>query len=141
MKKITITLVFIITLVGSVFAGNGEVKNEILKAFTSRFANAKEVSWVRGLNFSKASFTCNGKWMYAYYDNSGKLLGIKQNIRPSQLPYYLQNLKQEKYSDYWITGLFELSNNQGYAYIMTIQNAEQTIVLKSKNGSDWNRHR
>lgn len=141
MKQITITLALITTLFTSSFAGDEKITSLIAKAFASQFANATEVTWVREISYSKASFLHNGSRMYAYYDNSGQLLGIKRNIRPTQLPYYLQNLQKEKYAEYWITGLFELSNNDGYTYFMTIQNADKTIVLKSVNGSSWNQHR
>lgn len=140
MKKIAITMALTVSLFSSSFAGDEKIKNKIIKAFTSQFANANEVTWAKGVNYARASFEQNGKWMYAYYSNSGQLLGVKQNIPPTQLPYYLQNSRNAKYGEYWITGLFELSNKHGYTYFMTIQNADNTIILKSVNGSDWNQH-
>lgn len=137
MKKLMITLAMIVTLMISAFANDEKVGNEILKSFNNKFSGAQEVTWIRGKDYYKASFNYNGMWMIAYYNKASELMGVARHISSRQLPLYLQNNLRNKYSDFWITELFEYSNKESFRYYMTLENADKTITLKSSNGTDW----
>lgn len=137
MKKLMISLAMIVTLMTSAFANNEKVRSEILKSFNSKFSGAQEVTWITGKNFYKASFNYHGTWMIAYYNKTSELMGVTRNISSRQLPLYLQNSLRNKYSNFWLTQLFEYSNKEGFWYYVTLENAKKTIVLKSSNGMDW----
>jgi hypothetical protein len=46
------------------------------------------------------------------------------------------NLKKD-YSDYWISDLFEVANNEGTSYYVTLENADTKMVLKASDGKSW----
>ena len=137
MKKLITTLAITITLFTTAFAGDENAKNEIEKAFTQRFTGAQNVTWIPGNDYYKASFTYNGNWMNAYYGKSAELLGLTRNILSTQLPFFLQTNLKKKYSGYWITDLFELTDDYGFKYFITLKNADETIILESSNGTNW----
>lgn len=136
MKKILLVITMILTLAANTFAGE-EIKPEVLDAFNSKFNNAKDVTWMAGSNYYKATFIYYGSQMFAYYTTTGKLMGVTRNISSTELPLFLRNNLQKKYQDFWITDLVEESNTYGFSYYITIEDANQKIVLKSKYGSDW----
>jgi hypothetical protein len=137
MKKILIAITIIFTLTANVFAGEEKIKPEVLNAFKNKFSNAQDVVWVAGSNYYKATFNYYGHRLFAYYTTTGKLKGVTRYISSSELPLYLQHNLQKKYADFWITDLVEESNQNGFNYYITLQDADQKIVLKSKYGSDW----
>lgn len=141
MKKIIITLAIIVSYTTSLFATEDKIKPEVLDAFKSQFSGAKEVTWMAGTNYYKAAFTCHGAWLFAYYNTTGEYLGLTRNISSQQLPLFLQNSLKRKYADYWITSVVEESNDRGFNNYITVENADQKIVLKSKNGDDWETYR
>lgn len=137
MKKIMITLVMIVSLVTGAFAGEEKVNPEVLQAFKTKFANAKEVTWTEYTDYYKATFTVSGTWLYAYYSKNGTLTNVIRNISSDKLPMYLVNSYRTKYPGYWITELFEVSNENGFGYYLTMENASKKVVLKSTYNSDW----
>lgn len=137
MKKIIITVAIIVNLTISAFATEEKVKPEVLHAFNSKFSNAQHVTWVSGDNYYKAAFSYYDTWMFAWYTTDGKFIGVTRNISSTELPLYLRNSLKTKYTGYWITDLVEESNKGGFSYYITLENASEKIVLKSKNGSDW----
>lgn len=136
MKKILIAITLIFTLSANAFAGE-EIKPEVLDAFKNKFSNAQDVTWVAGSNYYKAAFVYYGSRMSAYYSTTGKLFGVTRNISSTELPLYLRDNLKNRYEDYWITDVVEESNSNGFSYYITIQNADNKIVLKSKYGSAW----
>ncbi|MBS1597928.1 MAG: hypothetical protein JST75_06865 [Bacteroidetes bacterium] len=136
MKKI-ISLAISIVIAMSALASDVKVKTEVLDAFKTKFVNAKEVSWVIESGYYKVSFNNNGSWVCAYYEPNGKMAGIMRNISSTELPYFLQNELKKKFANYWITGLFEVSNRDGYTYCVTLNNADTKINMFSANGTEW----
>jgi hypothetical protein len=62
-------------------------------------------------------------------------LAVTRNISSLQLPIILQTELKKKYSNYWISELFEKSNDNGAEYYITIEDADNKTVLKSFAGS------
>jgi hypothetical protein len=137
MKKILIAITIIFTLTANVFAGEEKIKPEVLNAFKNKFSNAQDVTWIAGSNYYKATFNYYGHRLFAYYTTTGKLKGVTRYISSPELPLYLRHNLQKKYPDFWITDLVEESNQNGFNYYITLQDADQKIVLKSKYGSGW----
>lgn len=137
MKRIVITLTVLFSLVSfSSFANEVKVNSKVLESFNSYFKNATEVDWTVSQNFYKADFSLNGQYVAAYYDEAGQLVAITRNISSTQLPISLQaNLKKD-HEDFWISDLFEVANEQGTTYYVTLENADTKLVLKS-SGSSW----
>ncbi|HYM93316.1 MAG TPA: hypothetical protein VET23_04200, partial [Chitinophagaceae bacterium] len=103
----------------------------------SSFTSVKEVEWTAGTNYYRAAFTFNGKHVFAFYTTEGKLLGLTRYISSLDLPISLQTSLKKNYSDYWISDLFEVANNDGTNYYITIEDADSRIVLKATGNSNW----
>src|SRR5258706_11150488 len=136
MKKIIVTLAVALSTMCS-FAGEVKVSSRVLDAFNSNFASAKEVSWTATNSYYKASFVFNDQYVFAFYGTDGELMGLTRYISSVDLPITLQAGLKKDYSNYWITDLFEVSNNEGTRYYITLENADSKVVLKSTGGENW----
>ena len=137
MKRILVTLTVLFSLVSlSSFAKEEKVNSRVLESFQSSFKNATEVDWTVSENFYKADFSLNGQYVAAYYDEAGKLIALTKHISSTQLPISLQTNLKKDHDDYWISDLFEVANEQGTTYYITLENADTKLVLKSF-GSNW----
>jgi hypothetical protein len=138
MKKILLSLAMFVTLgTMSAFADSADVSPKVLTAFNNDFNSAKEVEWSVGSNFYRAAFTFNGNHVFAFYNTDGDLLGLTRYISSLDLPMNLQMGLKKNYSDYWISDLFEVANNNGTSYYITLENADTKIMLKATGNSDW----
>jgi len=136
MKKIIIMLAVTISSLAA-FASEENVDKKVLNAFSQEFAGAKDVKWTTNETFYKASFVFNGQYVYAFYQLDGELLAMTRNISSLDLPISLQTSLKKGYEGYWISDLFEISNNEGTKYYITMENADSKLVLKSTNAGDW----
>jgi hypothetical protein len=109
----------------------------VLQSFQTSFSNAREVSWTAvGSDMYKASFTFNGQYITAFYNTEGSLVALTRNISSNQLPIKLQAALQTSESG-WISDLFEISNDEGTTYYVTVENADHKVVLKSTDNTSW----
>jgi hypothetical protein len=136
MKKLIMTLAIAISSFAA-FAGEENVSADVLKSFSKDFAGVSEVQWTNGNEFYKAAFIYNSQHVIAFYNTDGELLGLTRYISSLDLPINLQTNLKNEYSDYWISDLFEVSNNDGTNYYITLEKADAKIVLQSANGSKW----
>jgi hypothetical protein len=62
---------------------------------------------------------------------------IAHNILSTQLPRaLLANIKKD-YKDYWITDLSEEGKGKHPDYSLTLENADQIVLLRSSNMESW----
>jgi hypothetical protein len=135
MKKMIITLAVALVTFSS-FANSGTVSQKVLDAFHTEFTTASEVEWTSGADYYKATFNYNGKYVFAYYNEDGELLGLTRYISPVDLPVMLENSLKKNYEGYWVSDLVEVSKNDGTTYYITLENADTKMVLKS-SGTTW----
>jgi hypothetical protein len=131
---------FILMLaLSSVFSLNSNAADVIsakaLKSFETTFINAKEVTWIVIDNRYKVQFLLNDQTISAFYNEEGKLIALTRNISSLQLPIILQTELKNEYRKYWITELFEMSNDNGAEYYITLEDADNKTILKSSIGS------
>jgi len=145
MKKMLVTLAVAVSTL-SAFAGNSpanrvssgeEVNQKVLKAFKTEFSTASDVKWTAGSEYFEATFYYHERYLFAYYNPDGELLGVSRHISPMDLPLTLQKKLKEGYEDSWISSLFEVSKNDGTTYYVTLENADSRIVLKSTDTYGW----
>ncbi len=136
MKKMILTLAIAVSTF-SAFAGEEEVNPKVLNAFKTEFGKAKEVKWTAGVNYFEATFVYNDKYLFAWYNAEGELLGLSRYISPDDLPMTLQKSLKENYEGYWISDLFEVSKDEGTSYYITLENADTKLVLKSSDTYGW----
>jgi hypothetical protein len=140
-NKILIAAFVLFTSIGSAFAnGKEEVNERIIKSFQKEFAGAQNVQWVTTKDFVKVTFTLNDQVVYAFYEQSGELLGVTRNIVSTQLPLSLLTDLKKNYNAYWITDLFEMAANKENVYYITLENSDQKLVLKANASTGWQVH-
>ena len=111
---------------------NGEVKT----SFKHDFSDAQMMSTEAHDNFTKVVFKLNEQVMTAFYSNGGELLAVTRNITSSQLPVSLLMSFKKHYGEYWITDLFEMSQDASSTYYLSLENSDSKITLRS-NGDSW----
>ena len=143
MKKFLLSTAFALSLVinSLLAAGVPDVNAKALTAFNNQFTNATDVEWSAGNDFYKATFLYNSNYVTAYYNIEGDFVATIRNITSVNLPLMLQTKLKNNYSDYWISDLYELSKNEGTSYYITLENADQKIILKSSGDIDWTVHK
>ena len=137
MKKTVFVFGFLLAVAAAYAYPSEKVSPKVLASFKSEFSNAKEVEWETGNNYFKASFSINTQRVFAFYDLEGKMLSLGRYISTFQLPLSLFSDLKNDYSKYWVSDLFEISNNEGLHYYMTLETADTKLILRSSNGADW----
>jgi len=136
MKKMI--LILTMSFATSVAFATGIVVNpKVLEAFRKEFVNVQEVKWSEGPDYCIAQFVYNGQSVRAYYNNSGESLGRFRYISPLNLPVNLQLSLKKRYGSFWITDLYELSKGGVANYFITIEDADESVMLKAASDSDW----
>lgn len=151
MKKIILTLAIAIgsfsaALAGKAIgkpsvAGGEEVSAKVLGAFKKEFSSAKEITWTVAGTYYQASFMYNEQYISAFYNPDGYLMALTRFISPTDLPLALQSDLKKHHSAYWVTDLFEVANEEGTAYYITLEDADHKIVLKADNGKEWDNYK
>lgn len=124
----------------STHAQDISVSASVTNAFQTSFKEASDVQWKDGGSYYKADFTLNGQYVTAFYNDKAQLLAVTKNISSVQLPFSLQSSLKAGYEDYWISDLFELSDEYGTTYYATVENGDAKITLKS-SGSTWSTYK
>ena len=133
---------FILLTILSAFFSTAKANDDITVArfvqqsFHRSFTHAKDVHWTIRKDFYKADFELNGQYVTAFYATDGKFIAATRNISSTQLPVVLQSGLKKGRTGYWITDLFEVSNQQGVTYYLTLENADNKIILQS-TGNEW----
>ena len=139
MKKIILSIGLLLSIgLTSAFAIKREdVNSAVISSFNKDFASAKNVNWEVQKDFIKATFNMNDLVMYAYYRADGELLAVTRNLLSNQLPIYLRGELTKDYQNYWISDLFELASQDQSSYFIQVENADETLVLKSDGNNGW----
>ena len=137
-KRIVSAAIMLMIITSAAFAGDVEIANpKVITSFQKEFVKASDVQWAKTNGFYRATFKMNNFIMYALYNEDGSLAGAYRSIVSSQLPIGLQTELKNQFSDYWITELNEYSNNDGAGYYVSLENADQILIMKSTNATDW----
>lgn len=138
-KKIALLAIIAVVMTTSIFATPIEVNisSSVLTSFSSKFDGAKEVSWNRTDQYVRASFKINEQIMFAYFTETGSLIGVSRNLLSSQLPINLQTELRKISANGWITELFEFADDSENSYFVSIETADQKIHLKSVGNNGW----
>ena len=126
--------------IATVFAGTPDVNAKVLETFKNQFPTASETEWSTTSDYYKVDFVYSDNYVSAYYSLDGEFLATLRHISSVNLPMLLQSSLKNDYSNFWISDLYELAKYDGSSYYVTIENANQKIVLKS-NGNGWTVHK
>lgn len=138
MKKYFLSIITTAFITLSSFAHNiAEVNQAVIKSFQKDFTSATNVEWVQTNGLNKATFTMNGNVLFAFYTNSGERVALTRNLTSDQLPIVLTSELKKCYEGFWISDLFEMATDQQTTYYVTLENADQKIVLESVGVQGW----
>lgn len=139
MKKIIVALAMTLAVSTSfAFTGGEETINKkAINAFKTEFVGATNTTWTAGSDYYSVAFFMNGQELVAHYTTSGELMYVTRNISPANLPISLQKDLKKSFDNYWITDLFEVANQAGTSYYVTLETADSKVILKSVNGARW----
>ena len=141
-KRILILALVLVSISSFSFATDvPSINNRVLASFNREFVNAKEVKWESHKNFIKASFRINDMTLSAYYLANGDQLAVTRFISTTQLPLQLLASLKKDYSGYWVSDLFEIHDDNGTSYYMTIENDSQIKVLESSFADNWSTYK
>lgn len=143
LKKAALVLACVITLPAmngfaapATIAGDGNGNKEIKTSFAHDFQSAVLVSTEARDSYTKVVFKLNEQVMTAFYSNNGELMAVTRKLVSSQLPVSLLMNFKKHYSEFWITDLFEMSQDQESSYYLTLENSDTRMTLRS-NGDGW----
>lgn len=137
MKKIITILALVLTVSTSfAFTGPESVSSQALNTFNSEYIGATDATWTISKDFYQVAFTLDGQRMFAFYNKSGDFMAATQYISSVQLPNGLKKSLKNLMGNRWITDLFEVRHDDESSWYVTLESADQKIVLKS-NGGKW----
>ena len=141
-KRILILALALVSISSFSFATDvPSVNGQVLNSFNREFVTAKEVKWESNKNFIKATFQINEMTLSAYYLPNGDQLAVTRFISTTQLPLQLLTSLKNNYSGYWISDLFELNDQNGTEYYITLEHDSQIKVLKSSFANTWSTYK
>ncbi len=113
----------------------------VSKSFQNSFSNAEEVSWSGANDLYRAAFTSAGQTLFAFFDAEGNLVASARDISLLQLPLSLQTDLRKKYKDFTVTNSFEINNEAGTAYYVTVESNFTRLQLKSASYGEWDTYK
>jgi hypothetical protein len=140
MKKSIFSLAIALALFSSAFANRpNAVTERAAMSFQKDFYQASDVSWDQMNNYVRATFKMDKQTMFAYYDYQGNLMGLVRHILTTSLPVGLQKDIKKQYAGYWVSELFQITNDDGTSYYIQLKNADESIILKAEGTNEWRR--
>jgi hypothetical protein len=137
MKKLVLLLALVVTTHLSFASSVPFAASSVIRSFDKNFYRATEVEWQHSEAYEKASFLLNNQFMNAYYTPDGELIAVVRNILSDQLPLKLLLELKKNYSGFWISELFEVVNGSNDEYYITLENANEKLILKAKPNKSW----
>src|SRR5687767_12731191 len=140
MKSLIIAFTLLATVMTtSSFAADPKVTPSVLRSFSKTFTTATQVDWSVTNNMYKAQFNLNGQVVTAFYHSDGTMIAVTRNMTSVQLPVTLQVDLKKDYQDFWIADLFEVSDENGTDYYVTLESADEKVILKSVSNTSWSK--
>jgi hypothetical protein len=141
MKKFILSIAILLILTGSSFAKSpAGISDRAVASFQKDFNRASEVKWDITNDYLMATFQLDKETMFAYYDFQGNMIGLVHHMLTSSLPASLQKEIKKHYSNYWVSSLFQVTNEDGISYYIQLKNADESIVLSSDGTNAWHRY-
>ena len=137
MKKLALLIAIVVTTQLSFANDAPATASPVVKTFNRNFYSATEVEWQHAEAYEKVSFLLDKQFMNAYYSPDGELIAVTRNIISDQLPLKLLLELKKNYSGLWISELIEVVNGSKDDYYITLENADEKLILKSKVNKSW----
>ncbi|MFL9483190.1 hypothetical protein ACI6Q2_10475 [Chitinophagaceae bacterium LWZ2-11] len=134
MKKLIITTVLALTVLGGAFANNNEtLKFKGSDKFSSAYPMASNVKYKVTKDYTQVSFVVNGDVMTSFYSGDGNLIATSFHIALRKLPEAALETIKDKYTPagYRITEAIEMDHeDNGLNYYVTLTGKDKKVVLE-----------
>jgi hypothetical protein len=135
MKKLVLLIAIVLTTQLS-FAADAPASS-VTRSFNRDFHTATDVQWQHSEVYDKVNFLLDNRFMNAYYTHEGELIAVTRNIVSEQLPLKLLLELKKNYADLWISELFEVVNGADDDYYISLENADEKLILKARANKNW----
>lgn len=113
-----------------------DVNAKVISSFERQFVNAEKVQWEKTTEYTKVSFVLNRHRVIAFFDEKGTLLGTARDILFSELPLNVAMSVNRQFDNPGVYGIFEVSNEEGISYHMTIDTPKGQIQAQAYSNGD-----
>ena len=138
MKQILIALCIItLSSFNSLFANT--VPGSVEHRFESVFGRNTDVIWSEANGLYKASFTIGSERVIQFYNGDGDEVAVAQYLSIAKLPAGLQSDLKKYTSEYAVSEIFEISDELGSSYYVTLTGKEKSFVMRSV-GNIWKQY-
>lgn len=131
MKKAAIILSFAIAMVTTTFANDANLNEKVLKAFSTAFEGASNVSWTGNDEKPTATFDLNKIRTVASFDENGNLLRTMRYYTAENLPAHIIASVKKHYSKTEIHGVTEVVKNDEINYHLSLKDSKNWYMVKS----------
>lgn len=136
MKKILFGALVTIFTTASSFAGNNTPLNQkVLKAFSTEFSSAVNVTWseMKDYGLYHATFTSNQQQLDAFFTEEGELVTTARTIDKQQLPLAVTQKMASQYEGMVMDKEVLEFNMSGYtSYYITMRGPKATLTVKAE---------
>ena len=119
------------------FAAGSKADKKLLSDLTMTLKNSTQVAHSITDNYTKATFSFNGKTTSVFHDQvDGELIGFSIRITESELPQTALESVKKKYSDWTLVdAIMFIDKNANVNYYTQVKKDKQNIALQlSSNG-------
>jgi len=137
MKKMIFGTFLLVALSIASFAAGSKADKKLLSDLTMTLKNSTQVAHSITDNYTKATFSFNGKTTSVFHDQAdGELIGFSIRITESELPQTALESVKRKYSDWTLVdAIMFIDKNANVNYYTQVKKDKQNIALQlSSNG-------
>ncbi len=131
MKKIMLTIAFIVTLITTSFAEKDNIDAAVLDIFKVLIDNYGKAEWLKKDGFNKRTLMLRGREISAYYIAKHNIVGLSYRINVNDLPKEVLNSIRKKYSNCIISAaLVFMDDNGDFKFYAVVKNSKRFTALK-----------
>ena len=137
MKKIIFGTLLLVALSIAAFADGSKADKKLLSDLTMTLKNSTQVLHSSIADYTKATFSFNGKTTSVFYDQvDGELIGFSTRITESELPQAALETMKKKYSDWTLVdAIMFIDKDANVNFFTQVKKDETNLALRlSLNG-------
>jgi hypothetical protein len=137
MKKMIFGTLLLVALSIASFAGGSKADKKLLSDLTMTLKNSSQVVHSITANYTKATFSFNGKTTSVFYDQvDGELIGFSTRITESELPQAALETMKKKYSDWTLVdAIMFIDKDANVNFFTEVKKDKTNLALRlSLNG-------
>lgn len=137
MKKIIFGTLLLIALSITAFADGSKADKKLLSDLTMALKNSTQVQQSSTANYTRSTFSFNGKTTSVYYDQAdGELIGFSIRITESELPQAAVETMKKKYSNWkLVDAIMFIDKGANVKFYTQVKKDKKNLALQlSANG-------